>query len=551
MFDPSTNAPSLSYFQQQATFNPFLVPQVTGMNVGMMAFGQTQPQQQPNPFGMLQPQMTGFVQPQMTGFVQPQMTGMGMMHPGAGGPFLQPQATGTINPFRQSMMMTGTGTMNGSGAGSPFSNALFQPPQQPQSNGPFGPLQSQPTGMLGGSNGPFGMGQTAPSPFISKPQTQPQSPQTTNGSNSPFAPASRIASPPPPVPSTSGSAFASGNAPAALVPQKTGARNPFAPAPGTEIVSAAQQQQAQPTGPSLNAMRWMNEQQQQQTGQQQQQQQTQQLQGGQQHLNGFSNVSTSAPTGSNSPFGQMQPAQGTAFGCAQPQSLSPAPLTQTKTGGLMASIASDFARTSGSEGQQTSPQATGPGASSPFGTSAFSSFSGANSSTGTGTSAAPPPPSQFSSLSISTTGTGTGNGSFLTPQRTGFGGSTMKPFQPTSSFGSQLASEFGTTGADTAAGSNNTLNAFSNQSQSQPFSSGAGSTLSSPLQSQSTGFGSGSGFNPFRSGSVLPPLNGSLGAGLGSGQNSTPFSAGGSGTFGGGGNAGNIGQVQPASGSLI
>lgn len=87
----------------------------------------------------------------------------------------------------------------------------------------------------------------------------------------------------------------------------------------------------------------------------------------------------------------------------------------------------------------------------------------------------------------------------------------MKPFQPTSSFGSKLADELGPVSPP--------LPPPQPQSQQQQ-------QQQQPLGTQSTGF------NPFR-GSTLPPLNGTLNGGVGLQSQQT-----GMGTFGIGGGAG-------------
>lgn len=177
---------------------------------------------------------------------------------------------------------------------------------------------------------------------------------------------------------------------------------------------------------------------------------------------------------------QQQPQQSDAFSSifGQQQQQTPAPLTQSKTGGLMASIGSEFALSS---------NANGHGASS-----------GAATINGHSSSLPPFSSAPFSSAFSSPP---TSSPAPLTSQPTGFGGSTMKPFQPTSSFGSKLADEFGAPSG--LASSSATLPAINSSSFAPSSFSPA------PLSAQQTG---GAAFNPFRAGSVLPPLNGSLSA---------------------------------------
>jgi hypothetical protein len=139
MFNPQTNSPSISYFQQQAASNPFSQGQA-GIPMGVNQFGQQIPT---GPFGGLQPQPTGapFLQPQPTGFLQPQSTG--------------------FNPFRQSVLM-------------------------PQMTG-FTPFTLAPTGGLGNpaqqSNSPFSTQPPFPiPPFTSTSQSasNPTFPFNTN-----------------------------------------------------------------------------------------------------------------------------------------------------------------------------------------------------------------------------------------------------------------------------------------------------------------------------------------------------------------------------------
>ncbi|GAA5891641.1 hypothetical protein JCM6882_006154 [Rhodosporidiobolus microsporus] len=547
MFNPNTGSPTLGFFQQQAAFNPFIAPQATGVpfaQPGMlpqmtgMPFGASAA---PNPF--LQPQMTGFVQPQPTGFMQPQMTGMAganpfrqsMMPTGGPNPFMangmQGMTTFSAPPPVPAMQPQATGMPFGAAPSSPFG----QPPQQLQQQ-PSGFIASQPTGNPFGGARPMSlMPQATGNPFQRPQSMMPFSASSSALSSAPGAPSLG-------APAPSSSPFASGPPPASsapspapLIAQKTGSRNPFAPAPGTVIPQA---QPPQPKGPSMNDMA-ANAFAQRQQQQQQQANQLQPQQTGygqiQPQQTGFDGA---APNGTAGQQQQQQqqapPPKQDAFSAflaeqnakREAEKNGAAPLIAQKTGGLMASIATDLAF---SRADTTSP------APAPF-SSAFSSASTPSTSLppfSSSTLSAPfssLSPNTTSALSPSITGAGpsaftsspsalTPSAPFLSSQPTGFAGSNIKPFQPTSSFGSQLASEFG--------GSSSTP-APALSSQPTGFGAGGGSSFASsllgggsssaapgtgsapspaPLQPQSTGY------NPL-AGTKLPPLNSPLSAGL-------------------------------------
>ncbi|GAA5913280.1 hypothetical protein JCM5296_007343 [Sporobolomyces johnsonii] len=490
MFNPSTQSPSMGYFQQQAAFNPFggpVVPQATGMPFA-------QPGLLPQATGMAMP--NPFLQPQMTGFAPQMQVAMA--------------TGGGINPFRQSMMMTGAGPAMGGPFGSgimPQQTGMGPSPFaiQPQATGapfgggasPFGQPQQQPflqpqsTGFP--STSPFGVGarpmslvpQSTGNPFqrqLQQPQsafpTAASSPAIANLSSSPFAP-SPSSAPPSAAPT-----------PAPLTVQKTGARNPFAPAPGT-IIPQQQQPAEQPKGPSMNDMAMSAFVQRQQTGVQQQQ--------------------PPAPPPQDA-FSQFLAAQKTG----QPPA---APLTSQKTGGLFASVASDVAFNQPSSASTTT---TANASSAPF----------SNGFTSTTTSTAP-----FSSSPFSPSPSAAAP--FLTAQPTGYPSSSLppssiKPFQPSSSFGSQLANELGAANPAPA----------SLQPQSTGFGFGVGANAS--LEAQSTGFPlppqqqqqqQATGYNPF-GGTKLPPLDTPLRAGLTA--QPTGNGTGSSAAFGAGGATGSL-----------
>ncbi|BGP48883.1 hypothetical protein JCM10450v2_004762 [Rhodotorula kratochvilovae] len=497
--------PQMGFFplqQQQTGFNPFLGAQPTGLMPPFAQQGMMMPQMTgANPFLLQQQQQaTGFspmMQPQMTGFgaqLAPQMTGMGGMAP---------------NPFRQSMMQTGGGAPNPFGAqqtGSPF------PQQQGSMPPPVPQLQPQATGAPSSPFGAFGafgaqgqgqqvQPQATGNPFGAQRQMsmapQPtgnpfgQQQQQAQQVSSPFPGANASAAPGAPP-------LGAPTSPAPLVAQKTGARNPFAPAPGTVIPQSVPPPAKQPSMYELAAQRVQA----QATGAPAQQQQPQQ---GQQE----------APKDAFSLFLAQQQAKREAEEAAA-NGQAQAPLIAQKTGGLMASIATDLARSG-------SPAASPSGASSPFGSSFAPSASlPPFSSTGTSTLSTP-----FSSLSLNTssalspslTGAPT-TASPLSAQPTGFAGSNVRPFQPSSSFGSKLASELSAQPTGFAAGGGGGLGVSGSGNaspapQSQP---------QSPLQQQPTGY------NPF-GGTRLPPLNSPLSAGL----TAQPTGAGAGSGFGAGG----------------
>ncbi|GAA6017185.1 hypothetical protein JCM11491_001846 [Sporobolomyces phaffii] len=515
-FFESIEQSQTSMFPGSPSMNGTLSSQMTGFGTmaggpanpfGMMggnAFGQF-PQQQlpmmtgfnpqpqsPNPF--LQPQFTGFApvqQPQFTGFAPPPQ-------------MQQPQMTGmAANPFRQSMMPTagGGGGPFGNGAGGMMQpqmtgNPFSQPQQQQQQ--PF--LQSQTTGFnafgsggAGGGMRPMSMMQpqmTGQNPFMNAGQHQPPSRQNTLSPSytNPSLPTIPQSSPSPfATTSTQPSSSPAPNTSAPLVAQKTGARNPFAPA-GTLIPQTVPEE---PRGPSMNELAFSSFQQQQQ-----------------QPPPGMNGAVTGGTQSGTETRSEQKKPQDAFSKFLEAQKTGTLPLTSQKTGGLFASIASDFTFDRGQQLQ--SPQPPPPVGSSSL-TSPFSSMSLSS------TSQAPPASSYLSSQP-------TGNPSYLSSQQTGttssFAASARKPFQPTSSFGSTLFNEFSASGSSPS----------SSLPPPVPTTVTNGSTSSpQPLQPQSTGY------NPF-AGSKLPPLNSTL-------NGTSAF--GGAGYNGGGAGGG------PTTGSLI
>lgn len=357
--------------------------------------------------------MTGSL-PQMGG-----MNGMGPMHMGANqfgqmghvGQFgqmpLQMTMTGTPNPFRASTMLPQqTGFMGPQATGfghQPFQQLHAQQTGflQPQATGQmaFGTPQRsmtmpvQPTQPMGQQQ-PFGLqqpqhsGQQQQHPFGL--QAQPTGflqPQTT-GSN-PFRAStlgplstnmgafSQPASPFHHSPLDSRPGSAPGGTPSKITAQKTGSNNPFAPPGGVPAPAPAVPKQ--PTMNDLAQQKWQQQ--------------------------------FAAAGGLNPQPQQPQTHQQHQQAPVSTSTFSFDPLDDSNKGGsgsAMSDIASAFA--------MDKPQAQ------PQGNDLMSQFGGLSINTGATSPSAPSP----------------SPGGFLQPQRTGYGGSTVKPFKPTSNFGSSL-----------------------------------------------------------------------------------------------------------------
>jgi hypothetical protein len=452
---------------------------VSAMGMGQMGmgnpYGQQQSPQQPiaNPFRQsMFPQATGFnpMQAQMTGFPaqQPfQQQGMPMMPQQTG--FMQPPPQQSQMPSAQNAFMQPQQT--GMGQMSPFG----QPPQtgMPQSSmqAPFtqsqaAPLQPQATGF-----NPFRQSMMMPQvtglPFRSPSENAFSSmPRSTSA---PLSPSAHETKP--------------------LTAQATGTNNPFA------LPSDRLPKKQASTGPSLfemamhKSMANNTQQGQSQLGPGQGQGQAQggapaplapQATG----FAGSSIVPFSSRMGNSSPFAGQTSDSGSP---QQPQPSSANPGTAANGGSdnsFMSDLASAFALTSTNDSSK--PSAGGSSGSNAFGGgfnagSLFGQNTGATSSTGnnmfaqtTGTTGiSSPPPATPSSTA-----------GFLQPQATGFAGSSIKPFKPSSNFGSTLVTDM--------PGSNI---GSSQTSPSSPFGAGMGQAQmggnSTGLQPQSTGF------NPF------------------------------------------------------
>lgn len=411
--------------------------------------------QQFNPFrqSMMMPQQTGFMQPQMTGFSHTQQQG-----------FLQPQQTGAMAFGRQSIMPMSTGQP---GAGGEF--GFVQPPyaqtQQPQMQMQMQPqqtgfLQPQATGFnpFRQSIMPTGNGMGADS--LNGPMSQPSSPSPfaqlshqTQGQAQIQRPGSTPAFSTPPSNVT---ATGPSSEPKPLKAQATGSKNPFAPAGGAvpPVPSLPSQHQPLQKKPTMNEM----------------------MMGLHTGNAGGAWSQPQAPQQQTQPMGQAQAGQQGNAQC---------------TG--MSSIASEFAsnknQTNGSAGANTSTGAGGTDFLSQFGSLSVNPTNASSPSTQTTASSSNPlsflstnptgSTSATSGLTSQTTGANTNSSAngFLQPQPTGYHGSNVKPFKPSSSFGNQLIESLPPL-PESGPGSN--------PSSSVASPSGAGAA--GGVQPQSTGF---------------------------------------------------------------
>ncbi|CDU25692.1 related to YAP1802-protein involved in clathrin cage assembly [Sporisorium scitamineum] len=503
-----------------------------GMGMGMGGMG-----------GGLQPQMTGynpFMAQQQTGMQMPmhqQMTGFGGMQPQVTG-FIQPQATG-FNPFRQSIMPQPTGFGGPFGAFDGQSSMFSQPQQQQQQppqqqqqqqqqpqhqqqqqqqqNQPFQGLQPQHTATP--SQPQIPSQQTSTNSF-GQPTNQQQS-SALSSFNSAFQSQSNGQQSKPSEPTASPAKL--------LLPQKTGSRNPFAPPPGSTPPPASP---PAPKGPSLNqlAMSAFGA-----------------PNGGHYGL-GANAWDGSDPSGKNATNQQQQ---------QQQQQQSGSGLLAPQKTGLIGSIASEFAfqnqnNTSSSNNVGSSFGGSTPGAvSTPTGqpsndlSSQFGALSFGTNAAGS-SSAQPSQPQTLTQTQA------------LQPQPTGFGGSSVRPFKPESSFGASLASnpQFSSTAGASSGGvaPQMTGNPFARVAspplQQQPQFTGLGAFSSNPTGS---GFGTStsatSGLPSSSNSSALSAFNSAFGSTPSSTQpqqqqGGTPFNSGSTGLNGFSGSTNAFGSVQ-------
>lgn len=475
MFNPQTGS---SFFQQNQAWNPFgpqpvqqqmMYAQPTGFAPGPSTMGQSLfgVQQQPQ---QLQPQVTGF----------------------AFGGQMAPQMTGAANPFRQSTMFV-------------QSQPTGFPPQQ-QAPNPFGQQQQgiQPQ-------------QTGYNPFLQQQQQQQPQPTGFPASSAPFTNGSFSAAPPnrlngassaPPTqnqPSPFSSLSPSSSSPAPLTVQPTGSRNPFAPPPGSVPPPPKSQSS---TGPSLNTLAmsaWEKQMKEQQVREEAARLQAEQAQNRQSEQQGFANGSNGvdgakgkAPqTNGFSNFFSSQLERLEGGGKATVQA------NKTGAGGLFSDVASQFATTRPrSAGDNPFPSAAPPAAAG--GANGQSFLGGAQPFSSSPTSTNPPFSSPF--------GPSGGQPAAIAPQPTGFGGSSVKPFKPTSSFGTSLASSLPPVaeGIETLAGQPTGMApqpTGANPFRMSTMPTGLSSQPTS-LSSQPTGFSGFSTLSSSMTGSTAPAFSG-------------------------------------------
>jgi hypothetical protein len=434
--------------QQQPMANPFrqsMFPQATGFNpmqAQATGFAGQQPFQQPNM--QMMPQQTGFIQPQAMEVLQPPQQNA----------FIQPQQTGfgQASPFAQPQQ-TGFGQ-------APFAQPA---PLQPQATG-FNPFRQS---MI--------MPQNTGLPF--------RSPSSENAftslPRSTSAPLNSVSSPDPKP----------------LTAQATGTNNPFA------LPSDRLPKKQAPAGPSLFELAMhksmSNNMQQQQTGQPSGQPggapapMVPQATG----FAGSSIVPFSSRMG-NSSLGQSAETN------AQPSVTTPGANNAASTGGnsnsFMSDLASAFALTSTSDTSKPSGDNnnTFPGAfgssglmNQPTGATNTSSNNLFGQTTGTTAISSPAP------------ATPTSTAGFLQPQATGFAGSSIKPFKPSSNFGSTLVTDMPSSSlSPNQTGFGGLPSQSTGASPSSPFGAGFGSGLGQNQTGNANAGGmkpQATGYNPF------------------------------------------------------
>lgn len=418
-------------------------------------------------YQQMQPAFNPFRQsmmmPQQTGFMQPQMTGFPGGFSQQQQPFLQPQQTGAMAFGNPQNPMFSPPQQQQQQQAPMFQPTPQQPFMQPAQTGFQGGMQSQQTGFLQ----PQG---TGANPFrqstmintnISGPFSQPSSPFTQNQSSSPSF-GQQIQRP--------GSTPAGGQA-KPLVSQPTGSKNPFAPAPGSQAAKAAT---VSSRGPSMNELAMG-------FGRDMSSPVQNQAQSPWATVNG-------KPSSSSNGTGLGDVASSFVFGDSKKET-SAADDFMAQFGGLSVNTSST--------NPSTSTMTTSPTGTSQFNASAFGGSTNPSS-----------PSSQF-----------------LQPQSTGFGGSAVKPFKPTSSFGSQLydglppVSSPPSTSPGVGASPQAPSGGIQNEFTGFP-GMGSQSTGGAGMQGQQTGmsqFGAG-GFgtqqnglpNPFRQGSMSSPSPGGM-----------------------------------------
>lgn len=416
-FFESIETDQMSMFGPGAQQQGFMMPQATGFQPAMMGPQMTGY----NPFFG---QQSNFIAPQQTAFLQqPQVTGF------AQGGFLSPQMTGA-NPFRQNVMMQPTGAAFGAPGNMFGMQPTGLPQQQPQEQQQH--LSPPSFGQQANSAGPFSS--TFNTADIAKDQNAAPAMSKDDGPQ-------RSASVP---------------LPKALLPQKTGSRNPFAPPPGsTPPPTKGSALTKGPTlfelayggaggmqGPSeggggnygLGSGAWNG-------SQIQPQQQTQapnsnpslipQKTGligniASEFINGAptanGNHESLSVTPTNHPTSSALTSEPTEAAQSQPQPFQP---SQSFLSSLPSHISQQFQPLQSLQQSQTSQ---------PFQTSFTSQQNQPTSNSNTVSSA-------FSGLSLGNTLSSPSPSDVpsIQPQATGFGGSLIKPFKPESNFGQNLS----------------------------------------------------------------------------------------------------------------
>ncbi|KAG8926056.1 hypothetical protein FRC00_003318 [Tulasnella sp. 408] len=491
----ATGFPGASPFVNVAGPSPFVNVQATGFPGAAQAPSPFVNAQAPSPFVNVQPQPTGVpawmagglnpAQPQPTGgaflapnanslspFARPQSAAPNFGAAGAGAAAgqgglqpLVPQATGS-NPFRQSILppqMTGMPFV-GQGpqtAGLPATNgaSLFgigptQPGATQPTNNPFPSLASAP---------PTAVNPASNSPFANMAAPVSTAPAALNKVTPPFA---RPAS----TPITS-------NGPTAgpVVSHQTGSKNPFGrpkspPPPPVPPIPTMGQLASGAFGAASGAFGSTN------------------------GVNGTSPFANTSNT-SNSPFnlGNTNNAA-TANGPTTSSATSNSPFPSTS----LSSIASEFAF---AKKPSSPPPSNTQTAINPLTGTPFTPLTSQDTATTNSTFSAFP-----STLSSTLTGStnATSVSSFLKPQSTGIGGSGLKPFKPTSSFGASLLESLPPIPQGTAVSP-----PTSSSPPPNPITSPATTTAANPTAT--TGFGGSLTSQP----TGFPSFGSSLGSGLG------------------------------------
>ncbi|GLB41870.1 putative ANTH domain containing protein [Lyophyllum shimeji] len=446
MFNPQTNSPGTAYFQNQSASNPFAQMQMTG-----------QPFLQAQPTGFLRPQHTAFQVPSTNPFGLPpqsQQTQSGHR------PFTAflPQPTGVAQP-QQFQPQPTSFPQSQSMPSRPTGFATLQLPQQtgflqPQATGanPFrqSMLLPQSTGMAlfsGAANGP-NMSQPFTSTGIAfSTNSSIASPFAQTPSSAPFQQPANVPARPSSTPLTSfGSTSNSSTSPPVAQPVKThqtGTRNPFGP-----ITPAAPP--PLPKQPTLMELSMGI---------------------------GAANTTQAGQDQPSQPQQQPQQQTGSGFGSFTGGALNPGATD-------ISSVASSFAFNK-PNGTTNTPQSS---------TSGFPPIGALNAQATATSTASTLSDSLFSSSLYSqptvATNSSTPSVAPIKPQMTGFAG--LKPFKPSSSFGSALMESLPTIAGSspstpTPATNSNTTTSTGDPTLAGPGSAPQTSTIVNPSATGTTG----------------------------------------------------------------